>query len=57
MKKQFHRLLLTKRQMEKQAELYAEQFGEDYQEAFDEMIESCQKYNRFILEGSKCNER
>lgn len=53
MKKQFHRLLLTKSQMEKQARLYAEQFGEDYEEAFDEMIKSCQKYNRFILEGSK----
>ncbi len=56
MKKQFHRLLLTKRQMEHQAKAYAEQFGEDYQEAFDEMMEACRKYNKFILEGSKYNE-
>ena len=56
MKKQFHRLLLTKSQMAKQARLYAEQFGDDYDEAFDEMIKSCQKYNKFILEGSKCDE-
>ena len=56
MKKQFHRLLLTKSQMEKQARLYAEQFGDDYDEAFDEMIKSCQKYNKFILEGSQRDE-
>lgn len=57
MKKQFHRLLLTKRQMEHQAKAYAEQFGDDYQEAYDEMIEACRRYNKFILEGGKYDER